>query len=152
MAKTTNNPANRETPLEAKNAAIKAAYENILKDIKEALPQFSSEYLRTFVEVDYNSLKIKCKHGFFSPLIHLQLEDIEGSLQITFSRNHTIKQQIGNYLDGLISRIVYKNTAESVTSIPIEDSVSSEIYRVDDFRQANNLILKGFKDGKKVTV
>jgi hypothetical protein len=152
MSKTTQPSAEKENPLQAKNEAITTAYQNILNEVKQVLPQYPTEYLRTFVEVDYNSLGIKCKHGFFSPLIHLQLEDNEGSLIIAFSRNLAIKSQVGNHLDGLLSRIVYKHTAEANTAIFIEDSLSADAYKVDDFRQATNLISKGFKDGKKVTV
>lgn len=152
MSKTTNTSTQQENPLEAKNEAVKTAYSNILTDIKAALPQYPTEYFRTYCEVDYNSLGINCKHGFFSPLIHLQLEDNEGSLQITFSRNLTIKQQVSNQLDNLLSRIVYKHTAEAKTAIFIEDSLSYVLFKIDDYRQANNLISKGYKEGHKVTV
>ena len=152
MSKTTNTSAEPENALEAKNEAVKTAYSNIVIDIKAALPHYPTEYFRTYCEVDYNSLGINCKHGFFSPLIHLQLEDNEGSLQITFSRNLTIKQQVNNQLDNLLSRIVYKHTAEANTAIFIEDSLSYVLFKVDDYRQASNLISKGFKDAHKVTV
>lgn len=152
MSKTTSNPANKQDLLKAKNDVVKAAYETILKEVKEALVQYPTDYHRTFVEVDYNSLGLSCKHGFYSPLIHLQLEEVEGQLLIMFSRNMAIKQQIGYRLDGLLNRIVYRNTAESVTTVFIEDAVTLEAYNVDDFRQANNLILKGFKGGSKITV
>lgn len=152
MSKTTTNSAIKEDGLKAKNEAVQAAYQTILKEIKEALIQYPTEYHRTFIEVDYSSLGLNCKHGLFSPLIHLQLEEVEGQLFIMFSRNMATKQQIGYQLDGLLNRIVYRNTAESVTTIPIEDAVTLEAYNVDDFRQANSLILKGFKGGSKVTV
>jgi len=152
MSKTTSNSANKENALEAKNTVIKTVYQTILKEVKEALPQYPTDYHRTFVEVDYTSLGLSCKHGLYSPLIHLQLEEVEGQLLIMFSRNMTIKQQIGYRLDGLLNRIVYRNTAEGATPIFIEDAVTLETYNVDDFRQANNLILKGFKGGSKVTV
>lgn len=152
MSKTTTNSPIKEDGLKAKNEAVQAAYQTILKEVKEALPQYPTEYHRTFIEVDYSSLGLSCKHGLFSPLIHLQLEEIEGQLLIMFSRNMAIKQQIGYQLDGLLNRIVYRNTAESVTPISIEDAVTLEAYNVDDFRQANSLILKGFKGGSKVTV
>jgi hypothetical protein len=152
MSKTTTNQAPEISALEAKNLAVMAAYQTMLKEIKEALPQYPTEYHRTFIEVDYTSLGMNTKHGFFSPLIHLQLEEVEGQLLIMFSRNMVIKQQIGYRLDGLLNRIVYRNTAESATSTFIEDAVSMEAFNMDDFRQANSLILKGFKGGSKVTV
>lgn len=152
MSKTTNTPSTKEPSLEAKNEAVSNAYKAILEEVKKALPAYPTEYLRTYVEVDYSSLGIKCKHGFFSPLIHLQLEDNEGDLQITFARNITIKQQVGNHLDGQLSRIVYKHTAEGSTLIFIEDCLSAEAFNVDDFRQASTLLSKGFKHGQKVTV
>lgn len=152
MSKTTTNQGEKEIDLKARNETVRNAYFNILADIKSALPQYPTEYLRTLVEIDYSSLGMKCLHAFFSPLIHIQLEDTEGQLIISFSRNFAIKQQVSNYLDCLLSRIVYKNTAEAATEIFIEDAVSCEPFKVDDFRNANALILKGFKDGKKVTV
>ena len=152
MSKTTTNSASKEDALKAKNDVVAGAYFTILKEIKAALPQYPTDYLRTFVEVDYNSLGLRCKHAFFNPLIHVQLEEAEGQLTILFSRNLTLKQQVGNHLDGLLSRVVYNNTAQANTSVFIEDCVSAEAYQVDDFRQANNLILKGFQHGKKVTV
>ena len=152
MSKTTTNSASKEDALKARNEVVQAAYFTILKEIKAALAQYPTEYLRTFVEVDYSSLGLRSQHGFFNPLIHLQLEEAEGQLTILFSRNLAIKQQVGNHLDGLLSRIVYNQTAEANSAILIEDCLSAEAYQIDDFRQANNLILKGFKDGKKVTV
>ena len=152
MSKTATYPPQKEDALKAKNEAVKTAYFNILADIKSALPQYPTEYLRTFVEVDYSSLGLRSQHGFFNALIHIQLEEVEGQLTIIFSRNLALKQQVSNHLDGLLSRIVYKHTAEANTEIFIEDMVSCEPFKVDDFRNANNLVLKGFKDGKKVTV
>ncbi|MDB5056429.1 MAG: hypothetical protein JWM44_4479 [Bacilli bacterium] len=152
MSKTTTTPANKEDALKGKNLTVQAAYESILKEVKGALPQYPTDYHRTFIEVDYSTLGMSCRHGFFSPLIHLQLEEVDGQLLIRFSRNVVIKQQIGYYFDGLLTRIVYRNTAEAATSVFIEDAVSMEAFNMDDFRQANGLILKGFKGGSKVTV
>jgi hypothetical protein len=152
MSKTTTTSATKEDALKAKNLAVQAAYETILKEVKAALTQYPTDYHRTFIEVDYSTLGLSCRHGLYSPLIHLQLEEVDGQLLIMFSRNMVIKQQIGYTLDGLLNRIVYKNTAESFTLVFIEDAVSMEAYNVDDYRQANGLILKGFKGGSKVTV
>ena len=159
MAKQTTNAAvekdaenGSNEAVEQKNNAIKTAFFEILKQVKAALTQYPTEYHRTFVEISYESLGINLKHGFYAALIHVQLHEVEGRLKISFSRNLTIKQQVGNYLDGLLSRIVYNNTAEAATEVLIEDSVSCELYNLNDFREANGLISKGFKDGQKVTV
>lgn len=152
MSKTTTNPPKKEDDLKVKNEAVKTAYFNILELIKKALPQYNTEYIRTYIEVDYSTLGISCQHAFFNPLIHIQLEEVEGALIIKFSRNLTLKQQVSNHLDGLLSRIVYNETSEIKTTVFIEDCLIAEAYQIDDFRQANGLLAKGFKDAKKVTV
>ena len=152
MSKTTNNAPGTEAASAARNEAVKAAYLKIVNGIKEALPKFPTEYLRTMVEVNYESLGLTIKHGLFSPMVHVQLVETDENLVIQFSRNPATKPQVGNYLDGLLSRIVYNNTAEANTTVNIEDALSAEIYKVDDFRQANSLLLKGYKSASKVTV
>jgi hypothetical protein len=152
MSKTTTNPLTKEELLKAMNEAVTTAYFGILSEIKSVLTQFPTEYLRTYCEVDYNSLGMNCKHGFFSPLIHLQLIDEGGILKITFSRNLSPQQQVGSRLNNLLSRIVYKHTDEESTKVFIEDSLNCVAFSVDDYRQAINLIAKGYKEGQKVTV
>jgi len=152
MSYTTQTKATETDALKAKNEVVATTYQNIINAIKMALPSYPTEYFRTFVEIDYSSLNINCKHAFFNALIHLQLEEVEGALMILFSRNIVIKQQVGNQLDGVLSRIIYNETAAAKTPISIEDCVSAEVYRVDDFKQASSLLAKGFKGASKVTV
>jgi hypothetical protein len=156
MKQTTPNSTEQKDALkgrnEANNEVIRAAYFNMIKDIKEALPQYPSEYFRTMLEVDYSSIGFNCKHGFYSPLLHLQLEESEQGLTICFASNLTAKHQLGNHLSNLLTRLVYKHTGEGSTSEFIEDCLSVNNYNVDDFRQAKSLLDRGFKDGKKTTV
>jgi hypothetical protein len=156
MKQTTPSSTEQKDALKGKNEAINevitAAYFDIIKDIKAALPLYLSDYFRTYMEVDYSSIGLNCKHGFYSPLLHLQLEDTEQGLTICFASNLTAKHQLGNHLSNLLTRLVYKHTGEGNTSEFIEDCLSVNNYNVDDFRQAKSLVDRGFKDGKKTTV
>jgi len=141
-----------EETLTAKNECVKTAYFTTISEVKELIKLYPTDYLRTYIEVDYSSIGINTKHGFYSPLVHLQLEETEGQFIITFARNILLKQQVGNYLDSLLTRCVYKNTAEANTAVHIEDALSINLYKVDDFRHAKQLLDRGFKDCKKATV
>lgn len=152
MKQTTATVPNAKDALKGKNEAITAAYFNIIKDIKAALPLYPTEYFRTYMEVDYNSIGLKCQRGFYSPLIHLQLEETEQGLTISFASNLTAKHQLGNHLSNLLTRIVYKHTGEGNTTEFIEDCLSINSYNIDDFRQAKSLLDRGYKDAKKTTI
>lgn len=152
MKATTQTTPTKEVALEAKNQAVTASYFAIITDVKDFIKRYPTDYLRTLIEIDYNSIGLSTKHGFYSPLIHLQLEEHEGQNFISFARNFNFKQQIGNHLDSLLTRCVYKHTAEAYTSIFIEDALNVTLYNVDDFRQAMLLLDKGFKDCKKITI
>jgi hypothetical protein len=152
MKATTQPLPTKEDALKAKNDVVKNVYFAILLELKELIKFLPTEYLRTYIEVDYSSIGLDSKHGFYSPLSHLQLEEKEGLYIISFARNYFFKQQLGNYLDSLMTRCVYKHTSQETTDIPIEDSLEIKIYNKDDFRNAKSLLDKGFKDGKKTTV
>jgi hypothetical protein len=152
MKQTTPSSDKPNDGLKALNDAITAAYQNIVSDVKAALPQYPTEYLRTFIEVDYSTIGLNCKHGLFSPMLHLQLEEKDGQLTISFAHNLIFKQQLGNRLDNLLTRLIFEHTNESNTSIPIEEYLNVSPYNMDNFRQAKSLLDRGFKGGCKTTI
>lgn len=151
MKQTTQANAQQESALKGRNAIIQEAYFKIINNVKEVLPLYPTDYFRTYMEVDYSSIGLNCKHGLYSPIAHLQLEDSEQGLTICFSSNLAAKHQLGNYLSNLITRLVYKHTGEGTTE-SIEDCLNVNNYNVDDYRQAKSLLDRGFKDAKKTTV
>ena len=152
MKQTTQANAQQESALKGRNAIIQEAYFKIINHVKEVLPLYPTDYFRTYMEVDYSSIGLNCKHGLYSPIAHLQLEDSDQGLTICFASNLATKHQLGNHLSNLLTRIVYKHTAEGNTTELIEDCLSVNNYNVDDFRQAKSLLDRGFKDAKKTTV
>lgn len=152
MKPTTQAKADQESALKGRNAIIQEAYFKIINNVKEVLPLYPTDYFRTYMEVDYSSIGLNCKHDLYSPIAHLQLEDSEEGLIISFASNLAAKHQLGNQLSNLLTRIVYKHTGDSSNPEPIEDCLSVGNYNVDDFRQAKSLLDRGFKDAKKTTV
>lgn len=152
MKKTTTPSETTEVAVNPRNEAIQRAYFALLSEVKSLIKFYPTDYLRTFFEIDYSSIALDCKHGFYSPMLHLRLEEHQEQLTICFAKNFTVKQQVGNYLDSLLTRSVYKHTAESNTEMNIEDALNVCVYNVDDYRQAKHLMDRGFKDCQKVTV
>lgn len=144
--------ATAEETLKAKNEAVKKAFFAILSEIKQLIPLYSSEYLRTYLEVDYSSTGYSNNYGFYSPLIHLRFEGHTGECSIYYAKNFNFKQQVGNFLDTVLTRTIFKHTAASLTEVNIEDSLNVCMFRAEDYKEAKDLLDKGFAGCKKVTV
>jgi hypothetical protein len=138
--------------LKAKNEAVKSAYFNILSEVKSLIKHYPSDYFRTYLEVDYSEMGFTNQHGFYSPLIHLRFEESNGKCSIYFAKNFNVKQQIGYYLDTLLSRCVYNMTASTATPINIEDCLNVSLFRIETFHDAKLLLDQEFKGCVKVTV
>jgi hypothetical protein len=152
MKKLTMPAPSQENVLKSKNECVKTAYFAILSEIKSLITIYPSEYLRTFIEVDYSGIGFSNQHGFYSPLLHLRFEENKGECTIYFARNYNLKDKIGYYLDNLLTRCVYAKTAKGNYEIDIEDTLNVSYYRIDDYREAKNLLDSEFKGCKKVTV
>ena len=146
--KTTTEPT-ADTVLAVKNEAVQKAYKAIIAEVKQLIPQFGTVYLRTFIEVDYTGIGINCLHGFYSPLIHLRLDNMDGVTTIYFARSYGFKDQIGFHLDAILSRCVYKHTSKANTDVDIEDVLNISLYKIDDYKQAKGLIDMGYKGAVK---
>ena len=141
-----------EAALAVKNEAVLRAYNAIISEVKQLIPQFGTVYLRTFIEVDYSGIGTNCLYGFYSPLIHLRLDNFDGVATIYFARSYGFKEQIGFHLDAILSRCVYKNTSKVTTEVDIEDVLNISLYKVDDYKQSKGLIDMGFKGAVKYTL
>jgi hypothetical protein len=145
-------PPTFEEILKAKNDFVKAAYFAILTEVKELIRLYPTEYLRTFLEVDYAQIGYSNQHGFYSPMLHLRFEEQKGECSIYFARNFNIKQQVGYLLDSLLTRCVFKHTDATAEGINIEDCLNISLLKLDDYFEAKSLLDKGFKGATKVTV
>lgn len=152
MKTTTVTQPTHEEALKAKNEAVKKAYFATLAEIKELIKLYPTEYLRTYLEVDYSNIGFSNNHGFYSPLLHLRFEEQMGECTIYFAKNYNVKHQVGFYLDTVLTRCIYKHTSALNTEINIEDTLNVSIFRPDDYREAKLLLDKEFKGCKKVTV
>ncbi len=144
--------ATAEETLKVKNEAVKKAFFAILSEIKQLIPLYSSEYLRTYLEVDYSSTGYSNNYGFYSPLIHLRFEGHTGECSIYYAKNFNFKQQVGNYLDTVLTRSIFKHTSASTTEVNIEDTLNICIFRPDEYKDAKDLLDRGFQGCKKITV
>lgn len=152
MKTTTVTTPTPEEALKAKNEAVKKAFFAMLAEIKELIKLYPNDYLRTYLEIDYSSTGYSNNHGFYSPLLHLRFEGHTGECTIYYAKNFNFKQQVGFYLDTVITRCIYKHTSALSTEINIEDSLNVCIFRPDDYKEAKELLDKGFKGCQKVTV
>ncbi|MDN5285687.1 MAG: hypothetical protein JWR38_1961 [Mucilaginibacter sp.] len=150
--KANNNQQTAEAALAVKNEAVTKAYKAIITEVKQLITLFSTDYLRTFIEVDYSSIGFTSIYGFYSPLLHLRLEQTDGVNTIYFARNYSFKAQIGYHLDAVLSRCVYKHTSKTNTGVDIEDSLDISIYNLEDYKQTKGLMDRGFKGAVKTTV
>jgi len=150
--KANNNQQTAEAALLAKNEAVMNAYKAITSEVKQLITLFSTDYLRTFIEADYSAIGFTSLYGFYSPLIHLRLEQTDGVNTIYFARNYSFKAQIGHHLDAVLSRCVYKHTSKANTDIDIEDCLDISLYNLEDYKQTKGLMDRGFKGAIKTTV
>ena len=141
-----------EELLKAKNEAVKHAFFAILTEVKELIKLYQSEYLRTYLEVDYSATGFSNNYGFYSPMLHLRFEGHTGECTIYFAKSFGFKQQVGYALDSLLTRCVFKHTSSANTEIDIEDTLNVSNFKVEDYREAKALLDKGFQGCTKVTV
>jgi hypothetical protein len=152
MKTATPNTPTAEDALKAKNEAVKTAFFAMLLEIKQLIKLFPSDYLRTFLEVDYSATGFSNNYGFYSPLVHLRFEGHTGECTIYFAKNFSFKNQVGYYLDSVLTRCVFKHTSALNTEINIEDALNVGTFKVEDYREAKALLDKGFKGCQKATV
>jgi hypothetical protein len=152
MKTTTTTQPTAEAALAVKNETVIKAYKAIITEVKELIPHFASDYLRTYIEVDYTGMGFNCLFGFYSPLIHLRLEEVDGVNFIYFARSYGFKSQVGYQLDAVLSRCVYKHTSASNTEVNIEDSLDISLYQIEDYKQTKSLMDRGFKGAVKHTL
>jgi hypothetical protein len=126
------------------NEAVEKAYLAIIRDIKQALALFPTEELRTYVERD--SLT-NDSHSFYCPMVYISVAEYFGKRLISYAKNMRVKPHIGNHLDTLLIRIIYKHTSLDATKVNIEDRLEEYGYNASKFEDSlkHSLTLDNYK-------
>lgn len=114
------------------NEAVEKAYHAIIKEVKQHLTLFPTEELRTFVERTGHLNA----YSFYSPMVYISVADYYGKRMISYAKNFKVKPHIGNHLDTLISRTIYKLTSAEITKTNIEDRLEEYTYHSSKFQDS----------------
>jgi len=126
--------AQKDPAVIAKNEAVMAAYNAIIKEVKELIPQYPTEQLRTYVERTVGG----CTNVFLSPIVAISTDDLFGERVISFAKNFEIKSHVGFQLDTALIRCIYKHTNAHPNQINIEDRLEEYIYEWSVYEKSLN--------------
>ena len=69
-------------------------------------------------------------------MVYISVADYFGKRMISFAKNFKVKPHIGNHLDTLITRCIYKHTSVEATKISVEDRLEEYTYHSSKFEDA----------------
>jgi hypothetical protein len=115
------------------NQAVEKAYQAIIKQVKQILADCPTEELRTYVE---RTGKTSESYSFYSPMVYISVGEYFGKRMISFAKNFKVKPHIGNYMDTLIVRSIYRLTSVDATKTNIEDRLEEYTYHYSKYDDA----------------
>lgn len=126
-------PSKQDQSIKNANQAVEKAYQAIIKQVKQILADCPTEELRTYVE---RTGKTSESYSFYSPMVYISVGEYFGKRMISFAKNFKVKPHIGNYMDTLIVRSIYKLTSVEATKTNIEDRLEEYTYNGTKFQDA----------------
>ncbi|WP_345954762.1 hypothetical protein [Mucilaginibacter sp. PAMB04168] len=126
-------PSKQDQAIKTANEAVEKAYQAIIKQVKQILADCPTEELRTYVE---RTGKTNESHSFYSPMVYISVGEYFGKRMISYAKNFKVKPHIGNHLDTLIVRSIYRLTSVEATKTNIEDRLEEYTYHYSKYDDA----------------
>jgi hypothetical protein len=126
-------PSKQDQSVKNANQAVVKAYQAIIKEVKQILAACPTEELRTYVE---RTGKTSESYSLYSPMVYISVAEYYGKAMISYAKNFKVKPHIGNHLDTLIVRSIYKLTSVEATKTNIEDRLEEYTYHYSKYDDA----------------